>query len=289
MFEILLSIALPAVIAGLAVLALRRAVGGDEKRGYALGAALGLAVGFTVGQIVTIGWPGLLPVDANYRLPHAALAAAAAGAFELFWKGRPLVLWVLRGAVGAVLVTLLLRSLLEHTWEGAQGVFWMSGVFGAFLFFLHQLTALCKKTKGISFPLLTVLLASAGSIALVLSHSALLGQLSGSLAAGIGAVGALAFFRPGISLHPAGVPVAATILAGLWMCGYFFASLPAESACALLLSPSFALLGGAGPLKGRPDWQVLALRILLLSVPAGLAVYWALAASEGGGSDYYDY
>ncbi len=282
-----LAVLLPALITGILLLAFSRLAG--EERGPGLGCAIGLALGFAAGQVVLVGWPGWFPVDATYRLLHLALAAGAVGVAAVVGKPRPAPEWILRGVLAVLLLGLLLRSVMEHRWEGSEDVVWLAGLFVAVVLFGSVLEHLAQATRGAALPLLLILLASAGSVALVLARSAFLGQLAGSLAAALGAVGTVALLRPATSLSRGGVPVVSTVLLGLWMCGYFFASLPAASALLLWLAPAAAALGGAGPLGRRPAWQVLALRIVFLLVPAGLAVYFAYAASSGSSAADYGY
>jgi len=283
----LLAILLPATIAGVFVLLLSRF--GDPERGSGLGVALGLAFGFSAGQVALVGWPGLLPVDATYRLLHLALAGAAVGVGEVLWKGKAPLLWALRGALAALVLGLLLRSVMEHTWEGNEAVFWLAGLFVAVLVFATVLEQLGRTTRGFELPFLLVLLTSAGSGALVLAHSAFLGQLGGALAAALGAVGVVALIRPSIRLSPGGVPVVTAVYSALLLCGYFFATLPASSAVLLWLAPGAAALGGVGPLAKRPSWQVLVLRVVLLLIVAGVAVYLAYAGNVPSAGDDYGY
>lgn len=280
----ILAVLLPAVIAGVLVLLLSR----RGERASGLGVALGLAFGFAAGQVALVGWPDLLPVDATYRVFHLALAGAVVGVCEALWKDKAPLLWALRAALAALVLGFLLRSVMEHTWEGNEDAFWLSGLFVAVLVFTVLLGQLARTTRGIELPLLLVLLISAGSASLVLGHSAFLGQLAGALAATLGAVGVVALLRPSIRLAPGGVPVVTAVFSALVFCGYFFATLPASSAVLLGLAPGAAVLGGVGPLSKRPSWQVLVLRVVLLLIVAGVAVYLAYAANVPS-ADEYDY
>jgi len=280
----ILAVLLPAILAGVLVLILSR----RDDRGPGLGIALGLALGFAAGQVALVGWPGLLPVDATYRVFHLAFAGAVVGICEVLWKGKAPLLWALRAALAALVLGFLLRSVMEHTWEGNADVLWLSGLFVAVLVFAAPLEHLARTTRGFEAPLLLVLLISAGSAALVLGHSAFLGQLAGSLAAALGAVGVVALMRPSVRLAPGGVPVVTAVFSALVLCGYFFATLPATSAVLLALGPAAAALGGVGPLAKRPSWQVLVLRVVLLLVVAGVAVYLAYTGNAPS-ADEYDY
>lgn len=280
----ILAVLLPAVIAGVLALLLGRL----RERDSGLGVALGLALGVAAGQVVLVGWPGLLPVDATYRVFHLALAGAVVGVCEALWKDKAPLLWTLRAALVALVLGFLLRSVMEHTWEGSEDVFWLASLFVAVLVFAVPLGHLARTTRGFELLLLLVLLVSAGSAALVFSHSAFLGQLAGCLAAALGAVGVAALIRPSIRLAPGGVPVVTAVFSALVLCGYFFATLPAWSAILLALAPGAAALGGVGPLAKRPSWQVLAVRIVLLLIVAGAAVYLAYTGNVPV-ADEYDY
>jgi hypothetical protein len=283
----LLAILMPATIAGVTVLLLAQ-VGVTEK-GSGLGAAVGLALGFAAGQVALVGWPGLFPVDATYRLLHLALAGAAVGVGEVLWKDKAPVLWVLRSTLGALVLGLLLRSVMEHTWEGSEAIFWLVGLFVAILGFGAALQHLAQTTRSLELVVLLVLLISAASIGLVFAHSAFLGQLGGALAAGLGGVGVVMLVRPATRLSPGGIPVVTAVFTALLLCGYFFATLPAVSAVLLWLAPGAAALGGFGALAKRAPWQILVLRIVLLLLFAATAVYLAYSANAVAATDYSSY
>jgi hypothetical protein len=274
----LLAVLLPAVIAGIFVVALRRT-----------GAPLGLALGFAAGQIALVGFPGIFPVDVTLRLPHLAILAAAVGAVEVFTRAGVRLRWGLRGALGGLLIVALLPPAIEHRFSGAEVFLWPAGLLVAFLLFSLILDHLSRTTRAANLPLLLVLLISAAAAALTMTYSAMLGQLAGALAAGIGAAGLAALLFPGRSLWPGATAAIATVYSGLLICGHLYSALPVQSALGLWLAPFLSALAGLGPLGRGPAWLRRTLRFALLLIPAGLAVWfaWSSTAATSPAADGY--
>ena len=273
-----LAVLLPGLIAGVVVVFFRR-----------VGAPFGLALGFATGQIVLVGFPGLLPIDVTLRLPHLALLAAGVGAVEALTKARPKLTWGLRGAMGGLLLAALLPPALEYRFTGAETVLWPVGLLAACLLFSWVLDHLSRTTRGVNLPLLLVLLISAAAAALTMTYSAMLGQLAGALAAGVGAMGLAALLLPGRLVWPGATAVTATVFSGLLICGHLYSSLPVQSAVGLWLAPFLSALASVGPLRRAPAWLRRTLRFLLLLIPAGLAVWfaWSSTAASSPSADGY--
>lgn len=276
----LLAIFVPAILTGVLALVAQRFA-------PKLGVGLGMALGFAAGQIALVGWPGLMPVDATYRLLHLAILGALAGLVEVLWPDKTGPRWAARAVLAALVLGLLLRSVMEHTWEGGEIALNLAVLFAAFLGLAAFIDALERPTKSFEAPFLLVLLGSAAAGALVLAHSAFLGQLMGSLTATLGALGVAALIRPEIRLRDGAVPVFAAVFAGLVLCSHYYATLPLVSAVLLVLAPLAAWLGGLGVMAQRPAWQILVVRSLLLLLVAGLAVYFSYSANAVSASDPY--
>lgn len=122
------------------------------------------------------------------------------------------------------------------------------------------------------------LLVTAGGAGLVLllSGSAVLGQLGVALTAALVAAGVASGMRTPLGFAPAG----AAVLVGLVLTGFVYGSLPAPSAFLLAAAPATAWLSRIGPARRFGPWATAA----LVAVPVGAAV--ALAVSASPAFDY---
>ena len=125
-------------------------------------------------------------------------------------------------------------------------------------------------------PLALLAVAVGASLSILFSHSGLVAQLAGAMAACLGASAVVAFGDRRFRLRPAAVSVIVLVLGGCLLNGRFHSGLQ-DSSALLLLGSFFApwladlpALGGAGPWK----------RIGLAALPAAVAV--ALAWSPAG-------
>lgn len=280
---VLLGVLLPALLCGVSLLLLGR-LGEDRRRSMGLATAIGLAAGYGAGQWIIIGWPDFPPIDVTHWLPYFAIAAAIIGIRESVWDSSAPLRWGIRALFCLAVVWLLLRPFLQNQWTAFQGALWLFGL-GAFsLLLFWLLERLSEGTPSVAQPLVLIILASASSIVLVLSYSASLGQLAGCLAAALGAMTVLSFLISGVRLAPGGVPVVTALLTGLWVCGYFYASIPASSGLLLGASPAADWIG-LRLSQQRPGWQSALIRAVAVSIPCVLAVWLAYQASAGS-SDY---
>lgn len=280
---VLLGILLPALICGAALLSLGR-LGEDRRRSMGLAVALGLAAGYFAAQWVIFGRPDFPPVDITHWLPYLAVAAAIVGIRESVWEASLPIRWLIRGLFSLAVFWLLLRPMVVNQWEAGQSVLWLAGLAAALLLLWRELEILSERSDGLAQPLGLVIMAAASSVALVLTYSALLGQLAGALAAALGAAAVLSLLMKGVRLAPGGVPVVAVLLAGLWVCGSFYSSLPAYSVVLLWAAPSADWVG-LRLSRGLPRWLSVLIRAAAVAIPCAIAVYLAYQAS-GGASDY---
>ncbi|HSR52086.1 MAG TPA: hypothetical protein VLV83_14740 [Acidobacteriota bacterium] len=284
--HIILGIVLP-ILAAAACTLLFRALSDDEESGLRRGAALGLGLAFAVGHWIILAWPPLPPVDSTHWLAYLALAAALLGLVE-GGPGLPAaVRWGLRLILAAGTVWLIGKPILQNSMDGAQAALALVGLTLGLLVLWTEIDQLAARTPGVSLPLALTVLATATSVALVLSYTASLGQLTGSLAAGLGTLAAAALLFSKLKLDRGASGVASTLLGGLWISGYFYASLPLYSLLLLWLSPSALWLAEAGPLRDLNPWVKAALRALLIAIPAAAAAY--LAHQANATPDDYSY
>ncbi len=274
----LLGMALPAVVSGTVLLAAWRRrtplVGGTWS------GAIALSIGYVAGHIGVAGLPPFPPTEATQWLAYLALAGMGLGLVDTLYQKNPAWLrWGLRLLLAGAVVWLLLRPVFEHTWGPAKGIVWMVALGVTLLAFWGQLEALAERQPGAGLPLLLLIVTAASSAILLVSGSALLGQLCGALTAVIGASLVVAWRAPTFSLSRGAPPVVSVLLGGLWLNGYFYAEAPLTSLLLMALSPTAVWVGQTERVQRLAPWQANLVRVGAVLIPAALAVIVAVQAS----------
>jgi hypothetical protein len=118
--------------------------------------------------------------------------------------------------------------------------------------------------EGYGGPLVLVVVAGAGALALEFGSSGRLGQVSGALAAAAGPLVAYALLRPRMTLARGGATAHMLVALPLWICGWRLARLPLDSAALLAVAPVAAQRRGwlgaiaalaAGALAAYLSWR----------------------------------
>lgn len=247
--SLLLSIALPALIAGSVLLVAVRAWRRDAKPGGAWGAAPAIGLAFVAGYAVLVGWPPFPPVEATQRLVYEMLAASFVLALVVWRPGNPWVTGVVRALFSLALPWLLLRTNIEYRWSTTQDVMWVAGLGAATFLYGLALDAASQRNEGVVAPLVWFVAWTGLAIVLVLSASALLAQLAGACAAALGAACVVGLLQPRLSLAPGGTAMLAWVWAGLAINAAFYAE---GSPYALALAAA-AGLGGLATRRLAPD------------------------------------
>ena len=255
------AVLLPALVAGV-VLALGWARGAAGERGAVAG--LAVAAGYPLGYTLIIGWPPFPAIEATQWSVYLALAAGALTALPE--RLAPIG----RGLVAIVTPTLLLWPLVTRRFGALETVAWLGG-WAALLFAVFTLLGLVgRRPAGRLVPLCFTVTAGVGSGALLLSGSALVGQLGGVLAAVAGAlaVGGLVWRQR--SAAGAALPLM-TVWGTLLIVGVHYVEMLPAAALLLALAPLAPWAVAAGPF-GR----LTGFRALL--VAGGLALVAAAGA-----------
>ena len=243
------------------------------------GGALAVGGGYLIGQATLRGGPPVPPLERIDWLWYLTLGAVALGTLEGLLPARAWLRWGLRVPVGATVLAVLLLPLLK-TWGRDEMLGWLGGLGAALFVFWLALDSLTERVAGVGPPLLLLLLALGVTLVLLLSGSAVLGQLGLAVTASLAGSLILACLAV-LRLPPRGLAtVVGTVLPGLWLLGYFYAEVPAASAALLAAALPTAALGQVGPVRKRlPPWQTLAVSVLLLLVLVTAAVVLAGRAS----------
>ncbi|MGC2579219.1 MAG: hypothetical protein WA376_16775 [Terrimicrobiaceae bacterium] len=274
----LLQQALPGLLVA-ALLSGMVAFAGRLWRANNWGDAVALAMGYAGGHAVTIGWPPFPASEATQWLPYVALATMFVGVLDTLLQPPGMLRALVWICYCAGLLRLLLSPKFQYGWSLLEGVFWIAGLALGMLTLASFLDAAVRRDKSVSSPLILTIVACGTGVALMLSGSALLGQMAIVLVAALGAILVVTFLFPKSIEGRAIVPVAVAILASLWLMGFFYAELP--SASALLLAA--ALLPGCLLISFSESrafsWKAILLRAGVVLALVAISVVIAFRSS----------
>jgi hypothetical protein len=240
--------------------------------------AFALGIGYAAGHAVFAGWPAFPPSEATHWLPYLALLSLFLGICDALLRPP----FVLRASVWIVWCAGFLRLLLNakflYGWTLLGGLLWVIGLtLGAFIL-VSFIDFSVRHDPSISSLLVLAVVAGGTGITLMLSGSMLLGQLGLALAGALVGVLAAAALLPKGDDSRGIVPIAATLLTALWICGCFYADLPPASAFLLGLASLPALLLTALG-KKTASFGDLLLRAGIAALPVLISLLLALHAS----------
>ena len=243
-----------------------------------------VAVGCIVCYVAILGYPRFLPTDIKQWFPYFAAAACGIGFLEQRqWRaatgGTVIPLrWLPRVVLIGAVVGLSLRPLVDYSWSMPVAAAWWVGsaiAFATLWVAMDGLTA-AKSERGATAA--CALVAIGSSVVLLLSGSASLGLLAGSLAAVLGMFTLLAALGYCSGVLRAATPVIATVLATLWLQGYFYSEVPTTAAILLLSALPLSWMMPRFWRGGRTDTGGLLLRLVSVALPIGAAILFAWRA-----------
>lgn len=198
-----------------------------RERGWPLPVALG--VGVLACLVASVGFPALWPPARADRLFHFAALGALLGAVEAAVRVPVAVRWAVRAAACAACAWALLLP-ADPPWK-------LAAVAGAAFVAWSAFEWRAARVEGYGGPLVLVVVAGAGALALQFGSSGRLGQVSGALSAAAGPLVAYAVLRPRTTIARGGVTAFMLVALPLWICGWRLARLPLESAALLAVAP----------------------------------------------------
>lgn len=298
---ILLAIVVPAILAGIILGAAtfrRISTHGQDEQHPASGAWAGgvaVAVGCIVGYVILLGYPRFPPTDITQWFPYFAAAACGVGFLEQrSWRAShraatgtvaSALRWLPRVLLIGAVVGLSLRPLVDYSWSTPVAAAWLVGTAIAFATLWLVMDGLADTRSEAGATVACALVAVGSSAVLMLSGSASLGLLAGTLAVVLGMLAFLAALGRSLGVLRCATPVIATVLFTLWLQGYFYSEVPKISAILLLsgLPVSWMILR-IWP-GGRTEFSGLLLRLGSVAGPIAAAVLFAWRARPVG--DFY--
>ncbi len=253
------------------------------------GGALALAMGYAVGHRVLDGFPPYPPVSSRQTLFYLALGLGVFALFEPFWSRAGLSRYSTRVIVCALAVLGTLRALFHNTWTAAEGWLWITALVAAAVILWTATEALAARRPGASVSLCLWFATVCASISMALTSSALLGQLTGALAATLGAAVVLSLWAPRVSLAQGGITLWVFLYSSLLYQAHFYSDLPLRAAILLYAAPVAPwVLEGIDTERWRP-WKAVAARVACVAVPASTALIQVVFAfvQAGAEEDYW--
>lgn len=291
------TVLLPVAAAALPIVVARKLKPGAAERPLLGG--LAVLAGLVTAHLGVVGWPGWPLGDAHHWVLLAVIGAAALGLLvdRLQPPARPLVV----GAVALVVLaffTWRLLAPLAGLWD-EKGVLpqlsqsaWVldAGLMMLVAWLGVDHAARRAPAPAVLAPVALAFAAAAGAV--VISGSAIIGQLAGAMGVAVALVGVAAWRWPDVRVGHGAVGAAIVGLGLVVSYGHFYVDMPRPVAGLLVLAP----LGALGGLLGARTWQKVALALALAAVPAATAGWLAKQADaaameeDGGGGEYeYDY
>ena len=254
-----------------------------------------VAVGCIVGYVAILGYPRFPPIDIKQWFAYFAAAACVVGCLEQrLWpvsrrtgmRANTIPLrWLPRVVLIGAVVGLSLRPLVGYSWSTPVAAAWLVGSAIAFATLWWAMDGLADAKSEAGATMACTVVAVGSSVVLMLSGSASLGLLAGTLAAVLGMIALLAALgRIGEVLSSA-VPVIATVLATLWLQGYFYSEVPKTAAILLLSALPLSWMIPRIRQAGRTESSALLLRVGSVALPIVVAILLAWRARPV--DDYY--
>ena len=240
--------------------------------------AIAVGAGYIAGHVLAAGWSPFPPRSATHWLFWFAVIGVIAAVADALVRPKRTVRLVIWAIVCTTACRFILQPKFSYAWSAAEGWLWVFAIALGVVVLTGCLDLVERRPFGAAtlFSVTTILCAGA-CIALMLSGSLLLGQLTGVLIA-IAATYCLLIIAMPAPFHPTGAATPLSLIyAGLWLSGFFYAELPAASAVLLAIAPAPALLPGGG--KSQSRWLELACRTGFVAIPVVVAVVLAFHAS----------
>ena len=253
------------------------------------GGAVGIGLGFVAANFIIVSWPPFPPNTAAQWLVYLAAVATLLTTLERRWRLSPERLWRFRFGMSALFMLLLLRSMIMYTWSDPQALFWLAVIIPTTAAVWKYLDVFAKRNPGASLPMALWLVCTVAGACLLLSGSAMLGQLAGALAATFGAAVVLGIWARDFTLSGGGISVFVLIYAGLLWQGCFYSELPIVSGGLLFLAPLTVWVGKMKVIERLSSKKAALVQITVLCTPLAIAAALSFWVAGGLPIEQYDY
>jgi hypothetical protein len=239
---------IPAVLTCVLALAGKRIAAKASATVQASIAPISCAAGVLAGYVVIRGWPAWPMADATATVAYLAIVACGVAIALNALRppdttARKLLSLAIVLIAFAPFLWRMTRSLRMYEWSDKESALWLAGLSAGVALLWWSVDELYKRARGPRPEVILTTVASAGWVVLHQSGSALLGQLSGTLAAAmagltIATIACPARLRRGTSV------VFAMVFAALLINGHLLAELSPTAGLLLIFCPVAFLIVG---------------------------------------------
>ncbi len=245
------------------------------------GVALAVGGGFLAGGVGAAGIPDRWPLE-KWEWLFVAVAVLTGASLLLALRSWRPWRWLLGPSATLLAVVLLTPPGTGHLWETGEAVAWVWKLLTAATVGLVWLATepLARRRPGASLPLALLVAVTGGSMVLMLSGNDVLARTLGAAAAALGVCVVVAWRRPSFALTGGATAVLAVTLVGLLSLGrsYSYSEVPLPAYVLPAFAPMLLWIAELPLLAKLRPWQVVLVRLALVSIPVGVAV--VLAASH---------
>lgn len=278
-------VVLPALIAATAyLLAWQPWRAGRQVRG-GWGGPLALGAAYLAAHLAISGRPRMPAIEATEWLFHLAAVATLLALLQPLWRraGAERLELGIRMPLFGTLLWFSLQPFIEHHWTRPAAACWLIGLLVLLLALAEVLDRLARlERRPEVLASLWILLSTGTALTLALSGTARIAQLCGATTAAVAVGWLLSWLSRRPALGPRAVSLAAVLLGGFVLDGYFFAGVPTASAVLLLGAAPLAWWAERGRREGGGRLGSLKSHLRSLgaaAVPVAAAV--AIAALSG--------
>ena len=268
----------PAVVCGFVLLVTWR-TRNAKNMGPAWASALAIGLAYLVGHAASLGEiPGFPPKVSTHSFFYAVAAATVLGLFEGLGRGNAISRLFLRLVMGVFLPWMLLQNLVAR-WEREDALIHLGSMAVLFVAVWTASERWAARRPGATLPLSLWAVATATSISVMLTGSAIYAQFGGTLAGALGAALVMSWWNPRISLAGGGAGIATAIVFGICVAGVYLSELPREAALCLVGAPVVGYLFDRGPGEKWAGRKAVLWRLGWTCVPLAVAVFLAWRAA----------
>jgi len=249
--------------------------------------SLAVATALMIAYVGLLQGPPLEPVGALEWLFWIAAAGALFSPLETLGPRAAVLTRSL--FVGGLLVLTLHRQYLNH-WSGPdrESVFPDVAICLAIgLCGWYAVERVAKRSPGSAAPLSLWAMAAALALCSLWSSTGVYAQLSGAVAAALGAAVVLAWIRPGTWFAGGGAGLAFALLFAIGIAVHYYAQLDTTDALLLASAPFAGLLADLPPLRKLTGVRSTALRLALVLIPLAIATQHCYADYAAQDADPY--
>jgi hypothetical protein len=213
------------------------------KRGVGWIGSLGILIGYMIGYVGIYGWPQFPPSDPSTGwFAYMGITTLILSLTESFWKKSWWIVIIGRAIFVLLVCLIMLLPLVRYTWSIPETILSVAAFTVISLIFWNIIDGIRKDLSPGLLGLFLTIFATVESILILLSHSILLAQLVGLVAATMGALTAVNWVFPRVSSDSTMTGLVSVLIIVHAMSAVSYADMPRWSALLLAAAPAAALL-----------------------------------------------